>query len=316
MVYKVLTNAQVDQFMELGWIKIEGAIPREAAINAENIVWENLELQGFRRNAPSTWTRPVVHLTTEYGTRDFPGCNSERLDDMIDDLVGEGRFARRGDAICWGLWPTNLCLGADEPWDVPTGGWHYDGQHFRHYIDSPEQGLLILGFFTETKPMGGGTLIAEGSHHIVAKVLAEHPGGLEHKEAISLAKRHPWLAELSGLSADDDGNGSISAGPLTERSTCEAGGYTSRMNKFMNTTYDDPEGYRLRVVEATASPGDIYLCHPFLFHSSSQNHAGRPRTICNKTTPLKERMNLNRSNPADYSPVEMSIRRAINRQVN
>ncbi|HLG77298.1 MAG TPA: hypothetical protein VKX46_12850, partial [Ktedonobacteraceae bacterium] len=72
----------------------------------------------------------------------------------------------------------------------------------------------------------------------------------------------------------------------------------------------DSDGFRLRVVEATAEAGDVFLCHPFLYHASAPNVLGVPRFMCNRTTPLKERMNFQRDD-GNYSPVELSIRKAL-----
>ena len=72
----------------------------------------------------------------------------------------------------------------------------------------------------------------------------------------------------------------------------------------------DDHGTHLQVVEVTAEPGDVILCHPFLYHAAAQNLTGTPRFMCNRTTPLREPMELNRAD-GHYSPVEESIRRAL-----
>ena len=85
---------------------------------------------------------------------------------------------------------------------------------------------------------------------------------------------------------------------------------TNRIDYFMNETVK-VDGANLRVVETTAEAGDVFLCHPFLYHASSQNHSGIPRFMCNRTTPLGERLNLRRINEKNYSPLEFSIRKAL-----
>ncbi len=80
----------------------------------------------------------------------------------------------------------------------------------------------------------------------------------------------------------------------------------------MRRTFTDDCGTRLRVVETAGSPGDVLLGHPFLCHAGSQNHSGVPRFICNRTTPLRQPMCLDRPD-GDYSAVETSIRRALTR---
>lgn len=49
-------------------------------------------------------------------------------------------------------------------------GWHVDGDFFVHYLDSPEQGLLVIPLFTDIMPEGGGTMICPEAIPTVAKV--------------------------------------------------------------------------------------------------------------------------------------------------
>ncbi|MFC5531436.1 phytanoyl-CoA dioxygenase family protein [Cohnella yongneupensis] len=300
MVAKVLSPEQIEQFKELGWVKVESAFPRETALACQQFLWNKLRDRGVDQEDPSTWNVPMIYMQEAYRSPEFDRCNTARMADAIEDLIGPGRWTDRGvygiDDVksTWGWWPVNFSLGADKEWNVPQEGWHWDGIHFRHFVDSPDQGLLCLCIFSEVGAKGGGTLVVEGSHKLVARFLSQHPEGLESQAAIdSLNRQHSYLAELTGLI----------------NSTEEFNEY--RVQKFMNTWHTDENGFRLRVVETTASPGDIILCHPFLYHAASQNHSGVPRFMCNKTTPLTERMNLDRSNKDEYSPLELSIRDAL-----
>jgi len=56
--------------------------------------------------------------------------------------------------------------------------------------------------------------------------------------------------------------------------------------------------------ELTGDAGDFVILHPFMLHASSQNVLGRPRFMSNPPIMLKEPMNLNRENPADFSLLE------------
>ena len=63
-------------------------------------------------------------------------------------------------------------------------------------------------------------------------------------------------------------------------------------------------------VEATGDAGDVYLLHPFLLHTKSQNMLRRPRFITNPVVSLAEPMRFDR--PADdTSLVESAILRAL-----
>ena len=291
MAYRVLTHGQVEQFVDRGFVVLEEAFPRAAALAAQDFLWERLAERGVRKEDRETWTEPMVHLREVYDGPPFDACATERLADAVEDLVGRGRWKTRGGPHHWGWWPVNFAVGADRPWDVPTRGWHWDGQQFRHSVTAPDQGLLLLPHFSEVGPRGGGTLVAAGSHEVVARLLAQYPDGVEQPDALARCPReHPWLGELTGILP----------------------GEGDRVARFMEAETADAWGTRLRVQETNASPGDVVLCHPFLYHAASQNHSGVPRFMCNRTTPLREPMRLERAD-GDYSPVEVSIRRALAR---
>jgi hypothetical protein len=289
--YRVLKKEQVDQFMEEGFTHLEEAFPHQQALLAQDFLWERLAEQGVQRDDRSTWHEPLIRIRETYDHPVFQKCATPRLVGAIEDLVGQGRYLEaRETKTHWGWWPVNFSFGSQSAWDVPTTGWHWDGSHFRHFVDSPDQGLLLLCIFSDIPSHGGGTLVATGSHKIVARFLSQFPEGIEHRQAIEQCNRsHPWLEKLTGQSKE----------PVENRSQF-----------FLDAPYVDEQQTTLRVVETTGAAGDIFLCHPFLYHCSSQNHAGIPRFMCNRTTPLTERMQTRR-NDDNYSPLELSIRQAL-----
>ncbi len=58
--------------------------------------------------------------------------------------------------------------------------------------------------------------------------------------------------------------------------------------------------------EITGEAGDFVILHPFMVHASSQNVLGTPRFMSNPAIVLKEPLNLNRPNPADFSLLEQA----------
>jgi ectoine hydroxylase-related dioxygenase (phytanoyl-CoA dioxygenase family) len=84
--------------------------------------------------------------------------------------------------------------------------WHIDGS-FPHLLSSPEQAILNLFLFSDLEPGGGGTLLAEGSHHRAAQVLAEiHPSAIDADELADRVARSPGtfdsVAEICGAAGD------------------------------------------------------------------------------------------------------------------
>ncbi|KAG8967917.1 hypothetical protein FRC05_001882 [Tulasnella sp. 425] len=144
--------------------------------------------------------------------------------------------------------------------------WHCDGDFFLHFLDSPEQALLVIPIFSQILPSGGGTYIAPRSIASVARHLANHPEGL-----------------LPGLGEGD-----------------QKFDFTARLKEC--------EG---DFVELTGDVGDVILMHPLMLHSASKNALRTPRIITNPPAGLKEPFNFNRSNPEDFSLVELKTLRAL-----
>ena len=304
MSNRALSDTDIEHFMERGYVRVEAAFPHEAALRAQDDVWEQLARWGVQKSDPATWTQPMVHLQETFDTPAFRACKTQRLKDTVEDLLGEGRWRTRETNDGWGWWPVNFAVGADRPWDVPAAGWHWDGQHFRHYVNAPDQGLLLLCIFSDIRSQGGATLIAEGSHKVVARFLSGHPDGVELVDGIrECLTSHPWLADLADRP--------ISPAVCYDRERFAQWQQSGdRIARFMNRAFVDDAGFYLQVVEATASAGDIFVCHPFLFHCQSQNSVRVPRFLCNRTTPLFEPLQLNRPD-GNFSLLEISIRRVL-----
>lgn len=302
MGLRVLTTEQVEQFNNQGYVVIKHAFPRELALEAQSFLWDKLEEKaGILRGDPSTWVEPMVNMRENYRNAAFDGCNTELFADAVEDLTGADRTIHRfvagqtdsGLLPGWGWWPVNFFVGRDDPWTVPKSGWHWDGIHFRHYVDSPEQGLLCLCLFSDIGPRGGGTLVVEGSHRPVARYLARHPEGVALGDGIrEFFHEHPYFSNLAGHTGE----------PMTPE---------ERVAAFMDRDYADEDGSRLRVVETTGEAGDVILCHPFLIHAASPNHSGNVRFMCNRTSPLREKLALNRDATEKETPLERSIRASV-----
>lgn len=122
------------------------------------------------------------------GRHNLPATTVYPLDEIapaaagvLHELVG-GR-----DALMFGDLPDNLIINfpdpgatwwAPEQWDAAGAGWHKDGDWFRHFLDSPEQGILGIVFWRDVTADQGATYIVADSIAPVARLLADHPEGL------------------------------------------------------------------------------------------------------------------------------------------
>ncbi len=201
--YREITQEQAQQFLERGHIVIRQAFPRELAEEWRAFAFKRL---GYDPYDPDTWAEPRVHLT---------GMNWKRAADIaprawnaICDLMGgEERIQNAQNFSLGDGFIINFNIGDGEPWQPPSpnmSGWHKDGDFFRHFLDSPEQGLLTIVIWSDIFPKSGGTFVAADSVQHIARYLAQHPEGLLPSEAGfgKLIRRCSNFAELTGLAGD------------------------------------------------------------------------------------------------------------------
>ena len=72
----------------------------------------------------------------------------------------------------------NLGSPEGEGKDIPASEWHVDGQRWVNFLDSSEQGLLLMPLFSDIRPGGGGTMIAPAALPTLLQHLYDHPEGV------------------------------------------------------------------------------------------------------------------------------------------
>jgi hypothetical protein len=175
--YQVLTDEDAEHFLAKGFVAIRGCFTRAAAQEFTAPVWDRL---GYDRDDPSTWTEPVTHLAgrRKLDVREF----APKAWGAVCDLIGGADRIAADQPYKWNDgFIVNLWKGAGEPWAPPSPrspGWHKDGDFFRHFLDSPEQGLLTLVLWSDVQHRGGATFVAADSVAPVARYLARHPQGV------------------------------------------------------------------------------------------------------------------------------------------
>ncbi|GAA5193441.1 hypothetical protein GCM10023322_55470 [Rugosimonospora acidiphila] len=263
---KVLTDEDVELFLDKGYVRLRQCFSVDAAEEYSRHLWDRL---GYRPDDPSTWERASIHMASHRDI-DVKAFAPKAWRAACELIGGEERMAADKPYPWTDGFIVNLSLGADEPWAPASGdtpGWHVDGSWFRHYLDSPEQGLLTIVLWSEVVHRGGATFVATDSIGHIARFLATHPEGV-----------------LPGRDPGPDAPGF----PYAE--------LAKQCTEF---------------VEATGEIGDVYLLHPLVLHTKSQNALRRPRIITNSTLMLAEPMRFDRPNPAEHSAVERAVLRAL-----
>jgi hypothetical protein len=160
-----------------------------------------------------------------------------------------------------------------KPQQLP--GWHVDGDFFVHYLDSPEQGLLVIPLWSDIAAGGGGTYICPAAIETVAKWLHDNPEGVSPR--MTPRAQNPDFVQEQGL---------------------------KWFNELAATFPDEA------FVEATGVVGDVYLLHPLMLHSASNNQLRNVRVITNPPVSVKEPFVFDRED-GNYSAVERKTLAAL-----
>lgn len=176
-------DAQVQHFIEDGFVRLEHAFPRELADEGRKILWRDT---GCDPNDPKTWTKPVIRLG-DYAQEPFrQAANTPLLHAAFDQLVGAGRWVPRGSL---GTFPIRF-PSLDDPGDA---GWHADASFmgedgsWRLNVNSQVRALLMLFLFSDVAENDAPTRILIGSHLDVPRLL--EPAGDAGLSYLELAEK-------------------------------------------------------------------------------------------------------------------------------
>lgn len=171
--FKVLNQEQVSSFMKHGFLRLPGAIPLENCDRWAKHVWQRL---GMDPNDKTTWTTERNHMAK---LNMIPAREIAPLAwDAICELCGgEDRISPGGDKWTDGF---IVNLGSEEIEGKTTppkelAGWHVDGDFFVHFLDSPEQALLVIPCWSDVEENGGATWICDEGPRRIGKLLVRCP---------------------------------------------------------------------------------------------------------------------------------------------
>ncbi|KAI5805160.1 hypothetical protein EDC01DRAFT_715880 [Geopyxis carbonaria] len=265
MENKVLSQEQIEHFLAHGFVRVPGAIPPEKVSAWTDTLWKRL---GYDPNDKSTWLQKRINMPAH--KREPARTFSPIAWRAICELLGGEERVDAESALWSDGFIVNLGLPEYEGKDQnpkELDNWHVDGDFFVHFLDSPEQGLLVIPVFSDIEEGGGGTMITPDGIGIIAKHLMENPQGVSPKMVPRGEEpKHTGITCLSLI--------------ISQAQSC--------------STFH----------EMTGKTGDVILMHPFMLHSASKNRLRIPRIITNPKVSLKEPFNFDRENADEYSIVE------------
>ncbi|ORY63426.1 uncharacterized protein BCR38DRAFT_345012 [Pseudomassariella vexata] len=272
-----LTQSQKDFFLTHGYLHIPSCFTRTQASDVLQGVWTRLNMSPTDK---STWRTSEqgqgrIHMPS-HRSFDASVFVPKAWSAICDLCGGSDRITPSSSQ-----WRDSLIVNlgtpggeAEKPPVAPKdlNNWHVDGDFFVHYLDSPEQGLLVIPLFTDVIPDGGGTVICPDAIAGVARWLYEHPEGVSPRMVprghgdFDQERNLDWYRELVG--------------------GCE------------------------EFVEVVGGVGDVYLVHPLMVHSASRNARREFRVITNPPVSLREPFCFDRAD-GGYSLVELKTLRSL-----
>lgn len=249
----MLSPTQLMEMQQVGWTRLPGVLGAEAvAVMAERI-WGYFAERGVTRDDSASW--PVGFSAKNQGLRQagvFEAFANPITEAALDQLLGEDSWS---GSEAWG--PALVTWPEPGPWRLPYQGWHYD----LPAVGNPDRpaAARLLGYIGHVEERCGGTLVVEGSHELVRRLLLERRDALIPSRELrkTLNRRHPWFAALSGPGTD-------------------------RVQRFM-IEGDEIDGVRVRVRELTGRPGDVVAMMPWTLHAMSMNTGRQPRLMVTHT---------------------------------
>jgi hypothetical protein len=250
----VLTDEQRRELQTRDWTRLESIVLGADIDAIADRMWAFFAKRGIDRQDRRTW--PVGFTGKTQGLRQSGVFNvfaTPTTAGLVDQLLGAGQW---GEAEAWG--PALVTFPQPGPWELSHKNWHFD-LPARGDPQRPAAARLF-GFVSHVAPQGGGTLVVQGSHELVCRIVSrspDHDAGQSADVRHQLAAMHPWFAALGRA-----GKG--------------------RLQQFM-LDGDEIDGVRVQVAELTGRPGDVVAMMPWTLHNMSMNCATVPRFMVTHT---------------------------------
>lgn len=240
----VLTQSHTDEFFELGYTRVPGAISSESLVPISAAIWQDLAEYGIHQSDPETWRAPRPRgFQTLAKNDEYELLFSQSVQACIDALLGLDRWAKPKH---WGQ--VLLSLPNDREWTVPHKAWHLDLSQDIGNLELP--GVQVFICIEDVVERCGATVVAVGTHRLVAALLLAD--GLPEESASSVLRSR------------------VSARSPCFRLLVSDGQIKQRNDYFLNQTHLE-NGTPFRVDELTGRKGDLILMHPYLFHAPAPN---------------------------------------------
>ncbi len=166
-----LSDIQIQQFINDGYVKLEGAFSTVLAEKCRALLWKDIPCD---LNDRSTWAKSVIRLG-DYDQEPFrQTVDTDSLHRVFDQLAGAGNWVPRKSMGAFIVRFPSVEDPGDTGWHVDAGFPVSDPNNFMNWrinIFSKGRALLMLFLFSDVGVDDAPTRINVGSHIPVARLL-------------------------------------------------------------------------------------------------------------------------------------------------
>lgn len=187
----ILSEKEIEHFIHKGFVRLDSSFSKEITDAAQEILWNDLPCD---RSNPATWTEPVIRLGMYTNDPFLHSINTPELHAAFNQLIGEGKWI---PCLSVGTFPIRF-PSDQQPNDT---GKHVDASfpgndpgnflEWRVNVKSKGRALLMLILYSDVSQNDAPTVIYEGSHIDVARLLSK-----EGDEGLSFMELAARLEEL------------------------------------------------------------------------------------------------------------------------
>ena len=115
---KILKSTDLECFQQQGYVCLPEAFSPVDALAMQDFIWDKLEEKcSILRSEPTTWNKHVTGLNKSAGNAVYRNIASQRMCDVIDDLLGEDTWETPKK---WGNFLISFPQKLDQNWSIPT----------------------------------------------------------------------------------------------------------------------------------------------------------------------------------------------------
>mgnify|MGYP001945663644 CR=1 FL=1 len=179
----ILSKEEIEHFIYNGYVRLDHVFSKETADAALEILWKDLPCD---RSDPSTWIEPVIRLGMYTNEPFVKSVNTPKLYNAFNQLIGKDKWIPCRNV---GTFPVRF-PSDKQPNDT---GKHVDASfpgndpnnyfEWRINVRSKGRALLMLILYSDVSENDAPTVIYEGSHIDVARILSKEGDlGLSFRE--------------------------------------------------------------------------------------------------------------------------------------